>query len=88
MENGRVDSRHVDGTGWLEVFWGKTERVDIDTDSWASGVVLVRLDQVKVSGLSDSESVLSIELEFGINHVINSRGVGSTKVDFVLGSDQ
>lgn len=49
------------------VFRLQSKGINIDTNSWAVSVVLVRLGKVKVSSVSGGETVVSIQLEFGLN---------------------
>ena len=41
----------------------ESKRVNVDADSWDVGVVLVWLDQVEVSALTNLEAVVTVELE-------------------------
>jgi len=45
------------------LFWLERERVNVDADSWDVGVVLVWLNQVEVSALTNLEAVVAVELE-------------------------
>ena len=46
-------------------FWFKTKRVNIDTNSRCIGVMLIRLDVVKVVTSSFLETIVSVKLKFG-----------------------
>lgn len=50
----------------------KSERVNIHSGRWDTGVELVRLDQIVVSGLSGGNSVMGVELDLGINNWVVS----------------
>jgi len=62
------------------------EGVHVDTDSRGAGVVLVRLDAVKVAALALSEAVLAVELELGnLNGVL--AGALDARVEDDLGEE-
>jgi hypothetical protein len=55
----------------------KSKRVNIDTNLFRdTSVVLVRLNECEIPGISGGESVLTIELKFGINNGVGSAIVG------------
>lgn len=72
QERGVINSRHVDRAAWLVLFRVECKGVYIDTGCRDSGVVLVWLYQVKVVTTSDAESVMTIELELGINNSLGN----------------
>jgi hypothetical protein len=39
----------------------ESERVTVDTGAWDTGVMLIRLDKIEVSSVSDRETVVSVK---------------------------
>jgi len=65
LEGSIVNSGEIARSRWLMFLAPHGERVAIDTSVGVPGMVLPRLDEVKVGSLSLGESVLSIELQLG-----------------------
>jgi hypothetical protein len=75
LENGIVDSGEVAASTWLVLLRAESERVDVDSGIWGTGMVLPRLNDVEVGPFTLGESVLTIELEFGSDHWVLSPAV-------------
>lgn len=67
-----VNARHVDRTAGLVLFRVQGKRVHIDTSAWDGSVVLVRLHQVEVTGLTSAESFLTVQLEDSVNQSVST----------------
>jgi len=65
LEGSIVNSGEIAGPAWLMFLTSHGEGVTVNTSVGVPGMVLPRLDEVKVGSLSLGESVLSIELQFG-----------------------
>jgi len=63
LKNSVINSREVACSRWLVLLRAKGEGVDVDTSVRVSGVVLVRLDNIKVGSLTLRESVLAVKLK-------------------------
>lgn len=64
MEGRVVDTGHVAGTGWLVFFGFEAEGVHVDALRWHVFVMLIWLNEVKVTAIPFGEPVVAIELEF------------------------
>jgi hypothetical protein len=63
LKNSVINSREVAASRRLVLLRAKGEGVHVDTSIRGTGVVLVRLDNVKVRSLTLRESVLAVKLE-------------------------
>ena len=63
-----VNTREVARAGRLVLFGSKSKGVDIDTGVRGLGVVLVRLNEVKVCTFTLREAILSVKLELSGNN--------------------
>ena len=68
LERGVINAREVAGARGLVLFRSEGERVDVDTSVGVAGVVLVRLDEVKIGTFTLREAVLAVELKLGRDH--------------------
>ena len=78
LESCVIDTREVDSARGLVFLWFETERVDVDTlRERPRGMGLVDLNQIEVSSFTSSETIMTIELEFGIDHWVSEAGTDS-----------
>jgi hypothetical protein len=67
-ESGVINTRQVASTAGLVLLRRESKRVHVDTNSRHVGVVLVGLYLVEIATLTDSESVMAVELEESGDH--------------------
>lgn len=79
-QDGRVDTRQVSGTRRLVLLGADGERVNVDTISRSSGVVVVGLVVVEVATLHDIKSVVTVELDLGSGNRVTSSVESQTVV--------
>ena len=65
LEGRVINAGHVAGARRLVLFRAEGERVDVDAGVRGAGVVLPRLNLVKVGALTLREAVLAVELKLG-----------------------
>lgn len=71
-EDSRVNSGQVGSTRWLMFLGGNSERVNVDTISRGSGVVMVSLVVVEVATFLNVESLVTIELDLSRGNRVTS----------------
>ena len=65
LKSSVVNTREVARAGRLVLLGAKSEGIQVDTGIGGAGVVLPRLNEVKVSSLALREAILAVELQFG-----------------------
>ena len=85
LEGRVINAREVAGARWLVLLRLESERVDVNTRVRRPGMVLPRLDLVKVGSFTLRETILAIELELGSDHWVLAPAV---HVEGSLGKDK
>jgi hypothetical protein len=70
-----VNAGEVATAAWLVLFGSKGEGINVDTSVRGLGVVLVRLNKVKVSSFTLREAVLAVKLELSSDNRVHTPAV-------------